>query len=58
MQLLSDSDLPDRIIIQDDYNRGLIDSTADSKESGHSFGYDSDYPSGNVSENDANGTAY
>ena len=58
MQLLSDSDLPDRIINPDDYNRSLIDSTADSKESGHPFGYDSGYPSGNVSENDANGTAY
>ena len=52
------SDLPDRIINPDDYNRSLIDSTADSKESGHPFGYDSGYPSGNVSENDANGTAY
>jgi len=58
MQVLNDSDLPDRIINSDDYNRGLIDPTADSKESGHPSGYDSGYPSGDVSENDANGTSY
>ena len=42
MQVLSDSDLPDRIINPDDYNRGLIDPTADSKESGHLSDNDSD----------------
>ena len=50
MQVLSDSDLPDRIINPENYNTGLTDPTADSKESGH--------PSGDVSENDANETAY
>jgi len=49
-QVLSDSDLPDRIINPENYNTGLTEPTADSKESGH--------PSGDVSENDANETAY
>jgi len=48
MPLLSDSDLPDRIINPDNYNRCLIDPTAE--ESGH--------PSGDDSDNDADETAY
>ena len=40
MQVLSDSDLPDRIINPDNYIRGLIDPTAE--ESGHLSDNDSD----------------
>jgi len=47
-QLLSDSDLPDRIINPDNYNKGLIDPTA----------HGSDNQSGDDIEDNANETAY
>ena len=49
MQVLSDSDLPDRIINPENYNRCLID---------HPTGEQSGHVSGDDSENDANDTAY